>query len=92
MNARFLQFNVVSRAGQPILFSVFDIRYSDTSIPVFDIDTFQNFAVRYAIFDTFLNNCAVGLTRNPLFKFCEKRKKRKKCIFILFHENLYEGL
>jgi hypothetical protein len=30
---------VVTRAGHSILFSLFDIRYSDTSIPVFDIDT-----------------------------------------------------
>jgi hypothetical protein len=27
--------NVITRAGHPILFSLFDIRYSDTSAPVF---------------------------------------------------------
>jgi hypothetical protein len=28
----------IFRAGHPILFLVFDIRYSDTLLPVFDID------------------------------------------------------
>jgi hypothetical protein len=68
-------------------------RYFNTSIGYRYSDTFQNFVVRYAIFDidTFLNNCAVGLKRNPLFKFHEKQKKGKSAILIRFIKICMKG-